>query len=207
MSVKDFENERWRTTPQKKEFRHLSTLELVREGTVLDVGCGDGLLLKLLREEGVTASGVDISSEAVAQCRAAGFVAQEHSLDNPLPYPDNAFDTVTLLDVLEHVYDPLFVLREARRVAKERVIVGVPNFSSLPARLQTLLGKVPENNHPNKGHLYWFNYPVLMTLAAQAGLGVGQLLMNSFSVFTKMKGLVRALPNLLALSFVAELKK
>ncbi len=207
MSVQDFENERWRTTPQKKEFRHQATLELIKEGTVLDVGCGDGLLLKLLREQGIIASGVDISSEAVAQCQKAGFTALEHSLDDPLPFPDNAFDTVTLLDVLEHVYDPLSVLTEARRVAKLRVIVGVPNFSSLPARLQTLLGNVPENNHPNKGHLYWFNYNVLMRVTREAHLHVERLLMNSFSFFARVPSAVRMRPNLLALSFVIELTK
>lgn len=207
MSVKDFEDKRWRETPQKREFRHTEAAKLA-EGATLDVGCGDGLFLKLLREKGLKAEGVDISTEAIALCRAAGFEAHQHSLDDALPFPDNSFDTVTLLDVLEHVYDPLFVLKEAERVARKSVVISVPNFSSLPARLQVLLGKVPENNRPNKGHLYWFNYPVLTALAQKTGWQIETLSMNTFSPFSKFGDVAQnAMPNIFALSFVARLTK
>lgn len=207
MSVTDFENKRWREHTQKMEFRHHACLDLIRDGTVLDIGCGDGLLLSYLGKKHIVATGIDISPEAVVRCRAAGLTALEHSLDTKLPFADESFDTVVLLDVLEHLYDPLAVLVEARRVARNRIIVSVPNFSSLPARLQTLLGRVPENNRAGKGHVYWFNHPILLSLAKRAILTPGRLQMNTFSVFTRFSFVTTLWPNLFALSFVLELKK
>lgn len=207
MSVTDFENKRWREYSQKVEFRHRACLNLITEGTVLDIGCGDGLLLSYLKTAHITASGIDISSEAVQHCRIAGLTAMEYSLDKPLPFADDSFDTIVVLDVLEHLYDPLVVLAEARRVARRRVIVGVPNFSSLPARLQTLFGRVPENNRAGKGHVYWFNHPILLSLAKQSALTPGRLQMNTFSIFTRFSFVTTFLPNLFALSFVLELRK
>lgn len=212
MSVRDFENKRWQESPQKIEFRHRACLDLVTDGTVLDIGCGDGLLLSLLREKGIESTGVDISIKAVEHCRAIGFTTIEHSLDNPLPFADNSFDTVVLLDVLEHVYEPLSVLLEARRIARTRVIVGVPNFSSLPARAQTLLGKVPENNRSNKGHIYWFNWFVLRSLVAHGNLRIlktrTNVLWESKPILgSLMRALAVALPNFFALSFVTQCEK
>ena len=208
MSVITFEDKRWKEHPQKKEFRHKACASMIAGGTVLDIGCGDGLLLKMLREQGVTAAGVDISPEAVVQCRAAGFEAAEHNLDGTLPYADNSFDAVTMLDILEHVYDPQFVLQEAARVARTNVIIGVPNFSSLPARLQVLLGKVPENNRPHKGHLYWFNWLVLDEVTRMAGLRPVEIRMNTFSPFSKLGSFAqRFWPNMFALSFVSKYRK
>ena len=207
MTVVDFENERWSTAPQSLEFRHRVALEMIPEGAVLYLGCGDGLLLELLRAKGIEGTGLDVSEEAVRICREKGFSAVAHSLSDPLPHADGAFDTVVLLDVLEHVYDPASLLREAGRVARERVIISVPNFSSLPARLQTLRGRVPENNRSNKGHVYWFNYPVLRAIAVEAGLHITKLEMNTFTPLTFCGRAVTSLfPNLLALSFVAELR-
>ena len=206
MAVVDFENERWSSTPQSLEFRHRVALAMIPEGTVLDLGCGDGLLLELLRAKRIEGTGLDVSEEAVRICRGKGFPAEAHALSDTLPYADGAFDTVVLLDVLEHVYDPASLLREAGRVARERVIISVPNFSSLPARLHALRGLVPENNRPNKGHVYWFNHPVLKALAGEAGLRFARIEMNTFFPLTFFeKKVTKILPNLTALSFVAEM--
>src|ERR1043166_2084581 len=91
--------------------------------------------------------GLDISEQAVQKCKTAGLDARVFDFaGQPLPFQDRSFDSVVALDVLEHLYDPAQVLREAFRVSRKRVIVSVPNFNSLPARLQVLLGRVPENN-------------------------------------------------------------
>jgi len=207
MTVADFENTRWGAGQQSLEFRHRTALGMIPGGTVLDLGCGDGLLLERLRERGIVGTGLDVSDEAVRICREKGFTADVQALSDPLPYADASFDTVVLLDVLEHVYDPTSLLREASRVARERVIVSVPNFSSLPARLQALLGRVPENNRPNKGHVYWFNYPVLKQMATAVGLDMSRLETNTFFPLSLIgRAGTRLCPNLTALSFVAELR-
>jgi methionine biosynthesis protein MetW len=208
MNLERFENERWEGMQQRIEFRHKAARELIDGGEVLDLGCGDGLLLQMLREKGVAGEGVDISKTAVEKCRAKGLKAQVHSFDRPLPYRDNTFRSVVLLDVLEHGYTPLELLREARRVSSKFVIVGVPNFSSLPARLQMLRGYVPENNQPHKGHVYWFNNTVLQDLAADAHLHEVAKMMNTFSPFSYLGDIgPRLFPNLLALSYVAKFSK
>ncbi|HVU80072.1 MAG TPA: methionine biosynthesis protein MetW [Candidatus Paceibacterota bacterium] len=207
MSVTDFENARWSASDQKVQFRHRAAADMIQGGSVLDLGCGDGLLFELLGSKIERGLGLDISPEAVHKAREKGFEALVHSFDEPLPLEDDSFDYAVLLDVLEHVYDPVPLLREAGRVAKE-VIVGVPNFSSLPARLQVLLGQVPENNSPHKGHIYWFNHSVLRRVAKQAGVRIAELRMNTFSPASLFgDALVQAAPNLLALSFVARMPK
>jgi methionine biosynthesis protein MetW len=207
MSVKDFENSRWRREDQKICFRHKATLDLVNSGTVLDLGSGDGLLLSLFREKGIVGKGLDISEEGVSKAKTKGLDISVHDFSAKLPFSDGTFDTVIMLDLLEHLYDPEFLLKEARRVSKRAVIVGVPNFSSLPARIQTLLGHVPENNHPKKGHIYWFNYFVLRDMLNRTDLSIVQMKTNTFLETRKFIGsftciAAKVFPNLFSLSFV-----
>jgi hypothetical protein len=106
------------------------------------------------------------------------------------------------------VYDPLALLHEAVRITQKDVIIGVPNFSSLPARMQVLIGRVPENNQPNKGHVYWFNRRVLDVLTLQAGLKEGAMRMNTFKPFTHLgDGVLKHASNVFALSYVARYEK
>lgn len=214
MSVTNFENHRWSNEDQKLEFRHRATLSLVDSdsGTVLDLGCGDGLLLSLLQKKGLKVKGLDISEKGIEKSKEKGLDVSVFDFSNPLPFPDNAFDTVIMLDLLEHLYDPEFLLKEARRVSRKHVVVGVPNFSSLPARIQMILGKVPENNRPKKGHIYWFNYTVLTSIFSKLNLGIVELRSNTIfetipfiSKLTKF--LAKIAPNLFSLSFVALVRK
>ncbi len=214
MNVAAFENKRWRAGDQAPVFRHTAARTLLSEGqTVLDVGCGDGLFLRLLKEKGIAGVGIDASDEAVRKCREKGLEASVVDLSSdPLPFGDSSFDAVTLLDVLEHIYAPEELLREAARVAKRSIIISVPNFNSLPARLQALFGGVPENNRPNKGHVYWFNRRVLLGLCRNAGLEPSLLVANAPwgrkpLIGPLMQLLARLLPSLLALSFVGRFEK
>lgn len=214
MDVRTFENRRWSEARQKAQFRHRAALSLVAGGTVLDVGCGDGLLMRMLRGKGIQdVSGVDISDVAAAQCRADGFsVAVADIASEPLPFADGSFSCVVILDVLEHVYDPETLLRECARVASTSVIIGAPNFSSLPSRLQVLAGRVPENNAPHKGHVYWFSWPVLEALLTKCGLTPVGVRFNApweripvIGRITSM--LARMRPAIFALSFVVLCQK
>lgn len=164
----------------------------------MDVGCGDGLLLSLLGEKG---TGIDFSHEAVHKAREKGLNTILSDISKKLPFPDNAFDTVIALDILEHLLEPELVVKEMVRVARRDIIIGVPNFSSLPARLQTVFGSVPENNTPKKGHTYWFNYHVLLELLEKNGLTVSEIRFNT------PRGLPNILPNLFGLSFVVRALK
>jgi ubiquinone/menaquinone biosynthesis C-methylase UbiE len=80
---------------------------------ILDVGCGTGANLKMLRAHG-SAEGVDISEQAVEFCRERGLDSVKLGAAEELPYEDESFDLVTALDVIEHLDDDVAGLREMR---------------------------------------------------------------------------------------------
>lgn len=213
MEIKDFENKRWKSGSQEIVFRHKAALGMVDAGKVLDLGCGDGLFLLKLRDKGIGGMGLDISEEAVRKCAASGLDAKVFDFTiQKLPFNDESYDCVAALDVLEHLFFPEKLLAEAKRVSREFIILSVPNFNSLPARLQVLFGKIPENNRKNKGHVYWFNSAVLKEILKNLGLKVVDFQVNTIwqsrpLIGCVLKTLARKFPSLFALSFVVKLKK
>ncbi len=203
MSVQKFENERWGKNNQEICFRHREALKMIKSGKVLDVGCGDGLFLTMLKD--VDSEGVDISREGIEKCREKGLKVSlcDFSKDK-LPFLNDEFDNVVVLDVLEHLYFPEKLLKEAKRVSKRNIIISVPNFNSLPARIQMFFGRIPENNTAHKGHVYWFNLKVLMKMLNDSGLKIIDTKMNTF---WGLNFLTKILPSIFALSFVIKLKK
>ena len=156
-NIVKFENRRWLGKDQELVWRHRAALELVQEEPVLDLGGGDGLFLKLLQEKGFrNLMLLDISPVAVQKAHAKGLEAEVVDITKPLPFADKSFGTVCALDVLEHLYDPLCLLREMARVGRS-VVVVVPNFHYWKGRLWMLLGKIPFQCKPQRGHVHWFN--------------------------------------------------
>ena len=213
-NVTEFENKRWREGDQVFVFRHAQALEMVEKGQkVLDISCGDGLLMSALSQKGAVVSGVDISEEGVKKCREKGLdVSVVDITTESLPFEDSTFDTVIMLDILEHLYAPEKLLEEAARVSKKNIIISVPNFNSLPARLQVLFGKVPENNRPNKGHIYWFNRDVLGSMLHTCGFTSDTVESNTFFehmpiIGTITRFLAVMIPSVLSLSFIVKAKK
>lgn len=207
-----FEDAYWSISEQSEVFRHRQALSWIAGdiGDVLDVGCGDGFFLRLLQEKGIAARGVDISSVAVEKCTARGLDASVFDFANGA-LPDVKVRYAALLDVLEHLYDPVPVLAALRARADE-LIISVPNFSSLPARLQVLFGRVPENNTPRKGHIYWYTQGVLERRLSETGWtivaqGVNPPWMRRPFVGPFMILLARWRPSLFSLSFVVKARR
>jgi SAM-dependent methyltransferase len=94
------------------------------DAELLDVGCGTGWLA----EHFPRYTGIDGSPDAVASAQARGRNVVRGDVDQPLPFEDASFDSVVLKDVLEHVADPVAVVREVRRVLRPGGIV----FASSP---------------------------------------------------------------------------
>ncbi len=115
------------------------------QSRVLDVGCGDGMLLEYLsREKQVDARGIEVRQSGVNACVARGLSVIQGDADTDLrDYPDAAFDYAILSLTLQATRNPRQVLRELLRIGKH-AIVSFPNFAYWRVRLQLLLdGRMP----------------------------------------------------------------
>jgi methionine biosynthesis protein MetW len=112
---------------------------------VLDLGCGDGTLLRyLLDTYQITGRGVELSEEGVLACVAKGLSVRQGNLQEGLgDYPDRSFNTVILSQTLPYLNDPAFIMGEMLRVGS-RAIVSFPNWGHWRCRLSLLLtGHIP----------------------------------------------------------------
>jgi methionine biosynthesis protein MetW len=112
---------------------------------VLDVGCGDGSLLRLLAEKrGVDARGIELSQSGVNECVAKGLSVIQGDADTDLVYyPDASFDYVILSQTLQAMRKPRDVIEHMLRIGR-RAIVSFPNFGHWKIRLQILTtGRMP----------------------------------------------------------------
>ena len=123
-----------------------SVLKMAKEGSrVVDIGCGDGTLLNVLRErKGVEGDGVEIDVEQFEEALADGHDMLWEDADEGLTViPDGRYDTAIVSDTLQEVKNPRGLLHEALRIADE-AIVTFPNFAAYRIRLTlALTGRLP----------------------------------------------------------------
>ena len=119
---------------------------------VLDVGCGDGLLASLILEKrpDVSISGIDVLVQPHAQ------IPVELYDGRSIPHPDRSFETVLFVDVLHHTDDPVALLREGSRVARDCIIVKDHNRDSLTA--SALLRFMDWLGNSRNGVVLTYNY-------------------------------------------------
>ncbi|MBP5791706.1 MAG: methyltransferase domain-containing protein, partial [Kiritimatiellae bacterium] len=119
---------------------------MVKKGVrAIDIGCGDGTLLNVLRKvKGVTGDGVDIDIDPFKEAVADGHDCYWEDADEGLSIiPDGHYDVAICSDTLQEVKNPRGLLHEALRVADE-AIVTFPNFASYRIRLTlALTGRLP----------------------------------------------------------------
>lgn len=143
----------------KEEFKVIS--ELVEEKSrVLDVGCGDGILMEYLsKNKVVDVRGLEISKEKVKKCLSNGLAVVEGNAEHDLKqFPDLSFDYVILSQTLQAFMSPENVIKDLLRVGK-KVIVTIPNFGHWKVRVDLLFkGEMPiTKNLPYE----WYNTPNL----------------------------------------------
>jgi methionine biosynthesis protein MetW len=115
-----------------------------RDAKVLDLGCGDGSLLRHLREaRGVTGYGLEIDDANVLTCVKSGVNVLQSDLESGLSgFEDGSFDYVILSQTLQAIRQTERIVREMLRVGREG-IVTFPNFGYWRPRLQVLFGNMP----------------------------------------------------------------
>jgi methionine biosynthesis protein MetW len=133
--------------------------EMVAPGSrVLDIGCGDGTLLRLLSDKrSVDARGIELSQAGVNSCVAQGLAVIQGDADTDLAYyPDLAFDFAILSQTIQATHSPRQVLEQLLRIGK-RAIVSFPNFGHWRVRSQLLVGgRMPKtDNLPER----WYDTP------------------------------------------------
>ena len=143
----------------KKEFQIIS--ELIENNTrVLDVGCGDGTLMKYLKDKKkVDTRGLEISKNNVQSCISKGLSIIEGNAEKDLHQFQNlSFDYVVLSQTLQAFLNPEKVIDDLLRVAN-KAIVTIPNFGYWKIRIHLLLkGTMPvTKNLPDE----WYNTPNL----------------------------------------------
>ena len=116
-----------------------------KNSRVLDIGCADGTLLKILKsQKNISGQGIEIDHKKVENCLRKGLSVVEGDANFEIVnFPDYSFDYVILSQTLQTVARPKWILKEILRIGKN-AIISFPNFGHWLCRFQLLLnGKMP----------------------------------------------------------------
>lgn len=169
---------------------------------VLDLGCGNGALLSLLKQEKqIDGTGIEISDSGLASCQRKNLTIFKHTIDSILPFSDNLFDYSICNVTIQMVMYPEVLLSEMKRISKFQII-SFPNFAYYKNRLDLLLkGRMPipmlfDYKWYNTGHIHQFSINDLFDLLNEIG-GLKVIETRFAKTDSVAKNfLIRSLPNL-----------
>jgi 2-polyprenyl-3-methyl-5-hydroxy-6-metoxy-1,4-benzoquinol methylase len=144
---------------------------------VLDIGCGTGGNLRLLKERGHSATGLTLSETEASIVEEQGLSCRVWDITSEvLPFPCESFDALIFSHVLEHVAWPADVIRRYTQLLKPtgKVYVALPNAMFFMQRWQFLLGRFryTESGIMDRTHLRFFDFLTARQLLETAGLEV-----------------------------------
>ncbi len=149
---------------------------------VLDLGCGDGTLLKFLQQEkGIHGYGVELDPDNVTACIRNGVNVLQFDLERGLQgFEDDSFDHVIMSLSLQTVRHTVPLLKEMLRVGHEAV-VSFPNFGYQPHREAIAAGRMPVSKHLpyqwyDSPNVRFFTIADFDALCAEQGIQVRELL-------------------------------
>ena len=176
---------------ENQGFPELIALIGSQPSVVLDIGCGAGANLRLLKAQGHTAIGLTLSEAEAGIVQKQGLACRVWDITSEaLPFPHESFDTLIFSHVLEHVSWPEVVLRRYCQLLKTtgKVYVALPNAMQFAQRWQFLLGRFryTETGIMDRTHMCFFDFFTARQLLETAGLqverhfGLGQFPMGPF---------------------------
>ncbi len=146
--------------------------ELPEDSPVLEVGCGDGSFTKELVQYSSDVTAIDISERQIEENmrRLPGIAFRQHDVAEPLPFADNSFGVIWCSEVLEHLFDPGFALREMQRVLRPggKLLVTVPYHGRLKNVLIALLN-FDQHYTPTNPHIRFYTRGTISRIAREAG--------------------------------------
>ena len=155
-----------------RNWMHAQLKELPRAAPILEVGCGDGAFTKNLAEYSSDVTAIDIAAYQIEQNAKAypEVTFLQHDVSERFPFEDGAFDVIWCSEVLEHLFDPGFALKEMHRVMAGggKLLVTVP-YHGLLKNVVIALFKWDEHFAPNSPHIRFFTRRTLTSLTAAAG--------------------------------------
>jgi methionine biosynthesis protein MetW len=173
-----------RSLAEKSDFscdRINEAIRLLDKGNrLLDVGCGEGTFIDLAKGRFDHVFGIDLSLKALKESYSKNFRVIKNNLNNEgISFQNETFDTATCLDVIEHVFDPVYLLSELNRVLKEKgiLILTTPNVRFIDHVSEILIqGKFPKTSDDpdvyNGGHVNYFTFLDIRNLLNNSGFKV-----------------------------------
>jgi 2-polyprenyl-3-methyl-5-hydroxy-6-metoxy-1,4-benzoquinol methylase len=141
-------------------------------GRLLDVGCGNGRFIQEMKTCGWEVEGVDFDPKAIDKMRKQGLTVYAGDLRD-IAYAQDTFDAITLSHVIEHLFNPIEILTECKRILRPggQLVVVTPNINSWGQRRfkRHWRGLEPPR------HLFLFSPRTLETIANKAGFDVQQV--------------------------------
>lgn len=191
--------------------RILSLLDSQPNQKILEIGCAAGRLGREIKKLGHYVAGIEISESAAHEAKKVLDEVYVFDIEGEWPTEllSQKFDLVVLPEILEHVFDPVYVLKKSSAVLKDRgkIIITTPNFLIWVNRIRFLFGffRYEEEGMFDFGHIRWFTYQYLKQVLYESGFTITK---EKHIIFPgKLTNVLRLWPSLFARQFVVKAEK
>lgn len=191
--------------------RILGLLDGQSNKRILEIGCATGRLGREIKKMGHYVAGVEISESAAEEAKRILDEVYIFDIEEnwPVEILNQKFDLVILPEILEHTFEPVYVLKKSSAVLKDDggVILTTPNFLTWTNRLRFLFGlfKYEKEGMFDFGHIRWFTYSYLKEVLREGGFTI--MAENHIIFPGKLTSILKFFPSLFAFQFVIKARK